>query len=690
MKSLLGHSQGKKHGTKVEAHGIGTCSEDQPSVEATFWCEDQPSAKDALLPLVKEALRPVVEESVHSEVKNSVCPITKISVHPVVKDSVHPVVKDSVHPVVKDSVHPVVEDAVYPVEKDYVKAAELLLAVYIAEHTSTSSVDHLWEIIPKLDQKSIILKEMKLYSTKCARLQKYVIAPSFARMLRDDIGEQFFSLTMDESINQFNVPCLAMSIRYFSVNKGSMVDTFYRFVPIDNAKAETLYTCVKSCLAEDGLDVKKFIGLGIDGASSMVDQNHSLSKLLRDDNPELTLFRCVCHSLHLAASQASECLPSILDFMVRETHSWFSNSPERTKQYQALYAVLENSQQKKVPQLAATRWLARLEAVGVIIDQWDDLKMNFELAASNENCHITSILGDGYRDDQNKLYFLFIRKTLMELLKVNKIFQSQTADVTKITQDLISMYRSLLHMVVNPKYLLKCSDENLPRLKFRDHVLPCEVMSFGYEFQMFASVCSLDPYQINYVKERCRSFVIALINQVQIRLPENLDILLKLKYFHPSSVTSHVKESIVPIAVRYRSTFDDLDELENEWNSIGIQQWPKSCLGNVISFWGEVSERKNSAGEAMFPNASRLALSLLSLPFSNASVGKIFSQINVLHSNARNRLSVKSVEALLQIRSGISQHYGSCTEFDPPQDMLRNFYATGSVGEEEDTFIVLE
>lgn len=125
-----------------------------------------------------------------------------------------------------------------------------------------------------------------------------------------------------------------------------------------------------------------------------------------------------------------------------------------------------------------------------------------------------------------------------------------------------------------------------------------------------------------------------------------------------------------------------MDNLENEWNVVNLDQWPKSCLEDSVDFWAEVSEKKNSAGEQKYPNISSLALALFSLPFSNASVERIFSQMNVVHSKLRNRFSVRSVEAILQIRYGLSLQRISCVNFTPSEDMLKNFTAKGSTGNE--------
>lgn len=64
-----------------------------------------------------------------------------------------------------------------------------------------------------------------------------------------------------------------------------------------------------------------------------------------------------------------------------------------------------------------------------------------------------------------------------------------------------------------------------------------------------------------------KDFVVDLINQVQMHFPDNVETLLLLKSFHPSNTTSQCnkkKSSIVPIACTNKSTFQDLDELENE------------------------------------------------------------------------------------------------------------------------------
>ena len=54
---------------------------------------------------------------------------------------------------------------------------------------------------------------------------------------------------------------------------------------------------------------------------------------------------------------------------------------------------------------------------------------------------------------------------------------------------------------------------------------------------------------------------------------------------------------------------------------------------------------------------------------------EFFSQMNVVHSKLRNRLYVRSVEAILQIRYGLKLEAKSCVSFTPSNEMLKRFGA---------------
>ena len=88
----------------------------------------------------------------------------------------------------------------------------------------------------------------------------------------------------------------------------------------------------------------------------MLGYNGVYSKL-KQDNPSFILIKCLLHSLQLVQSHASfECLPRNLEFLISETHNWFSKSSVKQIEYSELFkTVNEGSTPLKMPLNRKTR-----------------------------------------------------------------------------------------------------------------------------------------------------------------------------------------------------------------------------------------------------------------------------------------------------------------------------------------------
>jgi len=133
------------------------------------------------------------------------------------------------------------------------------------------------------------------------------------------------------------------------------VTTFYRLIEMTAGTANAIVTALLQQLENDNLKIEKLIGLGVDGASVNTGRHHSVMTLLGDINPGLIVIKCICHLLHLAAEEACKVLPRHLDFMVRETHTWFSVSTKRQIEYAKIYRILEDKVPQKIVSLSNTR-----------------------------------------------------------------------------------------------------------------------------------------------------------------------------------------------------------------------------------------------------------------------------------------------------------------------------------------------
>ncbi|KAJ4919486.1 hypothetical protein JOQ06_025904 [Pogonophryne albipinna] len=92
--------------------------------------------------------------------------------------------------------------------------------------------------------------------------------------------------------------------------------------------AQALVAFLEKCC----LKKEKLLGIGTDNASVMTGNKNGVHKVLKEEYgiKDLVLIRCVCHSLQLAVTHASnDTLPCSVEYLVRETYNWFSVSPKR-------------------------------------------------------------------------------------------------------------------------------------------------------------------------------------------------------------------------------------------------------------------------------------------------------------------------------------------------------------------------
>ncbi|KAF0722693.1 Uncharacterized protein FWK35_00033829 [Aphis craccivora] len=74
---------------------------------------------------------------------------------------------------------------------------------------------------------------------------------------------------------------------------------------------------------------------------------------------------------------------------------------------------------------------------------------------------------------------------------------------------------------------------------------------------------------------------------------------------------------------------------------------------NTIKFWQEVAEYSDASGLNPYNELLSVAIKLLSLPWSNADVERLFSQINIVKTKLRNRMGPKLLDSISTIKAGL-------------------------------------
>ena len=260
----------------------------------------------------------------------------------------------------------------------------------------------------------------------------------------------------------------------------------------------------------------------------MTGTNNGVHALLKNatGNDNLILVRCVCHSLQLALSHASEeTLPRNVEFLIRETYNWFSHSSNRRLHYKNIYQTMNcGSEPLSIPQMCNTRWISIEPAVNRILEQWVELKLLFEVAKRDNPCYMAETPYTMYNDPSNHLYLLYLKPILEEVQIVNKLFESNNVDPTKLYKDLCGLVKSISRRILNPTARVDIFTQNIE--SFLD---PKPYM--GYAFESRLREYNIQPDVENNLRQRCLNFTLKLVTELRSRLPINFKILEKLSFF---------------------------------------------------------------------------------------------------------------------------------------------------------------
>lgn len=230
-------------------------------------------------------------------------------------------------------------------------------------------------------------------------------------------------------------------------------------------------------------------------------------------------------------------------------------------------------------------------------------------------------------------------------------------------ENLMCLLRNYLKMLIPPMRLEKVLHKDIISFNFEDYVMGADIINMGYSFS--EAQVGVEKNKITIVRERCRNFLMELCRQIQCRLLSNVDILEKICLLSPENATAQFRRlDITILASNFKSVCEDVDSTVSEWDALHRIEWQHSEDPEL--FWIEVAENKNALGENRFSHIAKLALALLSLPFSNAAVERAFSLTNLIKDKLRNRLAISNADAIMRLRFHLMND--SCVSFVPSEE----------------------
>ena len=148
--------------------------------------------------------------------------------------------------------------------------------------------------------------------------------------------------------------------------------------------------------------------------------------------------------------------------------------------------------------------MSRYECITRIIDQWDALKLCFQMASSsNEKCYTGRQLASVYQDPRNYITLIFLEGTLKDFSRINKLFEFANVDVVRLGSDLLDFFYSLLQRIVIPSRLEKVRRQDLFSYDFQNNLMSASCAYLGYAFVSNAERLKIPKNDLDEVKQRC-------------------------------------------------------------------------------------------------------------------------------------------------------------------------------------------
>jgi len=152
-------------------------------------------------------------------------------------------------------------------------------------------------------------------------------------------------------------------------------------------------------------------------------------------------------------------------------------------------------------------------------------------------------------------------------------------------------------------------------------------------------------------------------------VPKNIDVLEKVHLISIKNALQCIKEPLTPLAELFILEGSTINKINVQWANIVSVKWVEKSY--TVSFWGEVFNYTDASSLNPFAELSSLAIRLLVLPWSNAEVERLFSQMNIVKTKLRNRMGPKLLDNILTVRARLKRSKVCCTEYQLPSEVLK-------------------
>lgn len=463
-----------------------------------------------------------------------------------------------------------------------------------------------------------------------------------SRLVESINASNAFSVLADETTDIANVEQFSLCIRYFYAKSGRVREDFLRFVPVTDVTGEALAHTILSTLDDLGIDKRRLVGQGYDGAAAMSGRFNGAQSHIRAKHEHAVYVHCAAHSLNLAISDACSvsairhCMGALGQICV------FFHTPKRQAVLTRMIGeMLPEVMSSKLKKLCPTRWVQRHESVMVYLElqvaaiasleeiaAWDD-----KATSSTAHQLLATIATSEFQCAVRSIASIFA-----VTLPLSKFLQTESAD--------LAMAMSFADTVIAElKNMRRCADTVFAKLFI-------EVEQFCRENEIDVKIprrskqrcdADVDTPEAYFRVSTFLPFLDSTMTQIEQRLLQHKQLLLGftcLQRFSTAQFSAEDEENATMLFARYAHLLSCSPAV----GLAEIKLWRRHMANVVrpVTMQDALSKSENT----IFQTVRILLEIFVALPITTSSVERSFSSLRILKTYLRNTIGQERLNGL--------------------------------------------
>ena len=447
---------------------------------------------------------------------------------------------------------------------------------------------------------------------------------------------------------------LGVAARIYDEEDGCVKTQCLAVQRVERSTAEAIFESIESVVTKDSIPWERLVGTSTDGCNVMRGKHNSVLTRLVRAQPDLFSIHCVCHAVHLCASDACSQLSDHLEEFLRLLVYFFEKSAKRTAMFEE-YQELAGVSVHKLIKPSQTRWLSLAEGVSRVLEQWDALLYYFQTCSDVKSLQKVRRFVSIMEQPMTKAHLFFLEEALTIFTDFNKRYQSSDVMIHCLHDDQLDLFRLLALNFMKPPAVKALPGTDIVSLDLVDASLYLADEDLVISKKAEEAASKLTPEEREIFYDSCRRFYWKGAEKVKCRLRLRDPVLMGVRMLSPADGTSMTAMSVSNLAERFPQVIlpNELLGLQREWQRYQAASATTCALaertgGAVDRYWSAIGLLKDGTS-ARFPLLFRLAKALLVLPHSSADIERHFSALDSEMCATRNTMGLPLLNSLLTI-----------------------------------------